>query len=139
MNRKRQWCNTHKLKLQVHRQQVIDFRKVIEQLIDKMNTMQIFIKMRKYFLFIFIDFREQEERKKRNIKLLSHLFMHSLVDSCIYPDRGLNLQPWHIGMMFKPTTTWPGPKMRKYLKTRAYTDHFLINWFDTCIVFFKID
>ena len=32
------------------------------------------------------------ERKKRNIDLFFHLFMHLLVDYCVCPDWGLNLQ-----------------------------------------------
>ena len=46
--------------------------------------------------------REEQERKKeikRNIDLLFHLFMHSLADSCTFPDQGLNLQLWGIGMI----------------------------------------
>ena len=34
---------------------------------------------------------------KRNMDVLFHLFIHSLVDSCTCPDQGLNLQPWHMG------------------------------------------
>ena len=41
--------------------------------------------------FLFIDFWE------RNIDLLFHLLVHSLVDSCICPDPGLNPQPLHMG------------------------------------------
>ena len=37
--------------------------------------------------------------RERNINLLFHLLMHSLVDFCMCPDWGLNLQPWCIGMM----------------------------------------
>ena len=43
--------------------------------------------------FLFIDFRKREERRERNIDLLFHLLMHSLVDSCMRPDWGSNLQP----------------------------------------------
>ena len=35
--------------------------------------------------------------RERNINLL--LFMHSLVDSCMCSDWGLNLQPWPIDMV----------------------------------------
>ena len=35
----------------------------------------------------------------RNIDLLFHLLMHSLVDSWMCPDQGLNLQRWHIKTM----------------------------------------
>ena len=38
-----------------------------------------------------------ERGRERNINLLFHLFVHSLVDSCIFPDWGLSLQPWLIG------------------------------------------
>ena len=53
-------------------------------------------------VFLFIDFREREERRGReeereNIDLLLHPSMHSLVDSCMCPDWGLNLQTWGIG------------------------------------------
>ena len=36
--------------------------------------------------------------REKNIDLLPHLYMHSLVDSCVCPDQGANLQAWHIGM-----------------------------------------
>ena len=35
-------------------------------------------------------FREGEEGRERNIDWLLHLLMHSLVDSCMCPDWGLN-------------------------------------------------
>lgn len=38
------------------------------------------------------DFRE------RNIDLLLHLVMHSLIASCMYPDWRSEPQPWHIKM-----------------------------------------
>ena len=39
------------------------------------------------FLIYFIDFcREREEGRERDHDLLFHLFMHSLVDSCMCPD-----------------------------------------------------
>ena len=34
--------------------------------------------------------------------------MHSLVDSCMCLDWGLNPQVWHIGMTLTNWTTWPG-------------------------------
>ena len=40
--------------------------------------------------------REGGEREETDIGLLSHLFMHSLVDSWMCPDLGLNSQPQHI-------------------------------------------
>ena len=33
--------------------------------------------------------RERERKKERNISLLFHLFMHSLVDSCMCHDQGI--------------------------------------------------
>ena len=42
--------------------------------------------------FRFIDFILRE--RERNINLLYHLFMHSLVDSCMCSDKGSNSQPW---------------------------------------------
>ena len=48
------------------------------------------------FLFYLLLILEREEGKERNINLLFHLFMHSLVASCMCPDWGLNLQPWRI-------------------------------------------
>ena len=56
----------------------------------------------KLFLFYFIDFfreREGGSKREKNINLLFHVLMHSLVDSCMCPDQGSNLQPWSIGMM----------------------------------------
>ena len=41
--------------------------------------------------------RERKERRKRNISLLYHLLIHSLVDSCMWPDWGSNQQLWHMG------------------------------------------
>ena len=59
-----------------------------------------------YFKFLFIDFRESEEgmeeerERKKTVNLLFHLFMHSLVASCMCPHLGSNLQPWRIRIMF---------------------------------------
>ena len=36
---------------------------------------------------------------ERNIHLFFYLFMHSLVDSCMCPGRGLNPQPWRMVTM----------------------------------------
>ena len=44
-------------------------------------------------IFLLIDFEREGEREIENIDLLFHLFMHSLVDSCVCPDQGMNLQP----------------------------------------------
>ena len=48
---------------------------------------------KKIYLF---TFREREREGKRNIDLLFHLFMPSLVASCMSPDRASNPQPWSI-------------------------------------------
>ena len=44
--------------------------------------------------FKFFHLREKE----REINLLFHLFVCSLVDSCMCTDWGLNPQPWHSGV-----------------------------------------
>ena len=44
-----------------------------------------------------ISERERKGEGERNIALLFHFFMHSLVDSCMCPDWGSNLQPWCVG------------------------------------------
>ena len=47
--------------------------------------------------FLFFELILERERE-RNTDLLFHLFMHSLVDSCMcLPDWGSYLQPWHMG------------------------------------------
>ena len=56
----------------------------------------------KCFLLLILQ-REKREREKKNIEFLLHLFLHSLVNSCTYPDQGSNLQPWSFGMMLQPT------------------------------------
>lgn len=38
-----------------------------------------------------------ERENKRDTDLLFHSFIHSLVDSYMYPDPVLNSQCWHIG------------------------------------------
>ena len=48
-----------------------------------------------FYLFI-LNLLILESQRERDINLLFHLFMHSLVDSCTCPDRGRNTQPWHI-------------------------------------------
>ena len=45
-----------------------------------------------------IDLVEREG----HIALLFHLLMHSLVDSCMCPDRGWKPRPWHIWTTLKP-------------------------------------
>ena len=42
------------------------------------------------FFLLFSDFKERKRERMRNIDLLFHLLMHSLVDSCMCPDLGLN-------------------------------------------------
>ena len=46
---------------------------------------------------------ERERERERNMDLLSHLLMHSLVDSCRCPAWGSHWQPWGIGTMLQPT------------------------------------
>ena len=46
--------------------------------------------------------REGEREREREINLLFHLFMHSLVDSWICHDWGWNPKPWHIRTMVQP-------------------------------------
>ena len=41
--------------------------------------------------------------RERKINLLFHSFMHSLVESCMCPDLGLEPQPWRIGKTLSPT------------------------------------
>lgn len=50
-------------------------------------------------------FRERESAK---YQFVVHLFMHSLVASCMYPNLESNSQPWHIRPMLQPTP-WAGP------------------------------
>ena len=55
--------------------------------------------LRKRFLkfFLFIHFKEKTGgEKERDINVLFHLLMHSLVDSCMCPGQGSNLQSWCI-------------------------------------------
>ena len=68
-----------------------------------------------HFKKFFIDLergrgREGGERdRKRNISLWFPLLMHSLVDSCMCPDWGWNLQPDVLGQSFNQLSYWPGP------------------------------
>ena len=63
------------------------------------------MKQTKFLLFknfLLSDLREREEvgeRERETPTLLFHLFVCSLVDSCMCPDQGLNPQPWHTGTM----------------------------------------
>ena len=54
--------------------------------------------LHRVIVFFLLIYRLERERE-RNINLLFHLFMHSLVDSCRCPDQGWNLQHWHIETM----------------------------------------
>ena len=44
-----------------------------------------------------INFKERgRPGRETNVDLLLHSLMHSLLDSCVCPDGGLNPQPWCI-------------------------------------------
>ena len=58
--------------------------------------------------------------RERDINLLFHLFMHSLVASCMGPDPGSNLQPWFIRMMLLPTEP-PGQSLKVIYFTHVYS------------------
>ena len=48
--------------------------------------------LRKHFLKnIYLFILEREGR--RDIDMLFHLFIHSLIDSCVFPDQGSNPHP----------------------------------------------
>ena len=64
-----------------------------------MNKPTCFNSAPKDLFFFKIFFFWFERKRKRNIGLLFHLFMHSLVDSCTCPGQGSNLQPWCTGLM----------------------------------------
>ena len=49
--------------------------------------------------YVLILYRERKVRREKNIHLFFHLFMHSLVDSCICPDWELNWQACCSGVM----------------------------------------
>ena len=57
----------------------------------------------KFFYLLILERGEGERERDRNINLLFHLFMNSLVAPCMCPDWGWNPQPWHMGLMFQPT------------------------------------
>ena len=46
---------------------------------------------------MFYDALQRETGREKNTELLLHFFMHSLVDSFMCPDQGLNPQPWNMG------------------------------------------
>ena len=47
------------------------------------------INFKKYFYFLILE----GDEKERNIDFFFHLFMNSLIDSCMRSYWGLNLQP----------------------------------------------
>ena len=55
---------------------------------------------------VLIDFRERRG-EQRERELLFHLFMHSLVNSCVCPDWRLDLQNWYIGVMLPGQSELP--------------------------------
>ena len=62
----------------------------------------------KIFELLFIDFRdrgrtERRERERERHRLVFHLFMHTLVDSCVCPDWGPNMPSWTIGKTLSAT------------------------------------
>ena len=57
----------------------------------------------KFYVLIIERERKGEGGGEKHTDLLFHLFMHSLVNSCMCPDRGLNPQPWCMGMMLEST------------------------------------
>ena len=42
---------------------------------------------------------ERKDKRERGMDLLLHLSTHSSIDSCMCPERALNLQPWCIRTM----------------------------------------
>ena len=61
------------------------------------KKLQIYVEIK--IIFLFLNFYLLILRKReKNIDLLFHLFMHSLVDFCMCPDWGSNLQPGPVGM-----------------------------------------
>ena len=55
-----------------------------------------------FFLNVYIYWLIWEREREIEINLLFHLFMYSLIDSCMCPDRGSNPQPWLIRTMLQP-------------------------------------
>ena len=71
-----------------------------------------------YFLKIFICwFLERERWGERNIDLLFHFFVDSLIDSCLCPDRGWN--PWPSCSGMTVLTNWA---------TGARAIHSFLHW-----------
>lgn len=72
-----------------------------------------------YIYLIYWPFRERGRERERNISLLFHLFMHSLVNSCMCPDGEWNPQPCCIGITLQPSEL---PNQAYYI--------FLMYWFE---------
>ena len=53
---------------------------------------------KKIIFIYYIDLRGRGKEGEMSI-CFSHLFMHSLVDSCVCPDWRSDPRPWHIGTM----------------------------------------
>ena len=100
-------------------------------------------------LFLKIDFfreRGKEGKKERNIDLSFHVFMHSLVDSCLCPDgdRTRNLGTWqwcpnrpsspvrHLETLF---LRWP----QQNLNPRRCGLQQLGSWLCSCVTFTVTD
>ena len=49
------------------------------------------------YVCMYVFLAERGQGRERNIYLLLHLFMHSIVDSYMCPDWGWNPQTWCIG------------------------------------------
>ena len=85
--------------------------------------------------FLIYWFSERERKGERDIHLLSHRLMHSLVVSCMCPDQRSNPQPWQIKKMLSNWATQPGQGNEADLNLRVkgarfepefcYGDHLL--------------
>ena len=51
------------------------------------------------FLKLILEKEEEGEKEREKHRFVISLIYHSVVASCMFPDRGLNLQPWCIGTM----------------------------------------
>ena len=84
-----------------------------------------------YFLLLIL-----EGGRERTLDLLSHLFMHSLVDSRVCPEQGSNPRPWHIEATGNALTNWatqPGQgwsplKWKRILRRKVYVDERRKHW-----------
>ena len=68
-----------------------------------------------FFILIFKNFLNLLIFGERNIDLLLHLFLNLLVASWMYPDQGLNPQPWCIRWRFNQLSL-PGQDWFWYFK-----------------------